>query len=82
LEILHKGSFNTGKSMRDEKLSLRTGDFGEIQKYLRNLCDWSIESRFEEGHYRINYLTSDPVVPPYEEIQKADGFKHRLTFYK
>jgi RNA-directed DNA polymerase len=82
LEILHKDSFNSGKSFKDEKLNLTKGDFSEIQKRLRNLCDWSIESQFSEGPYRINYLSSDLKTPQFEEIEKAEGFKHRLTFYK
>lgn len=82
LEILHKNSFNLGKSIYDEKLMLSKGDFSSIKDYLMNLCDWSIESQFTEGFYRINYLTSDNEKPPYEKIEGAEGFKHILTFYK
>ena len=82
LEILHVNSYNTGKSIRDEKLQLAKGNFGDIAKYLKNLCDWSIESQFTEGCYRINYLTSDSAELPYKELERAEGFKHILTFYK
>jgi RNA-directed DNA polymerase len=82
LEILHLDSFNTGKSIYDEKLRLVKGNFGDITIYLKNLCDWSIESQFAEGYYRINYLTSDPKTKSYQKLETADGFKHILTFYK
>ena len=82
LEIIDVNSFNTGKSIYDEKLQLLKGNFGDICKYLKNLCDWSIESKFAEGFYRINYLTSDVDAKPHEKLETAIGFKHILTFYK
>jgi len=82
LEIMQIGSFNNGKSIHDEKLKLNKGDFGDIYKSLLNLCDWSIESKFSEGPYRINYLISDDSIEAYEKIENIDGFKHILTFYK
>jgi len=82
LEILHIDSFNRGKSIYDEKLQIGRGNFGEIGRYLENLCDWSIESQFMEGCYRINYLSSNKDVSTYEELKSAPGFKHVLTFYK
>lgn len=82
LNILHKDSLKKGVSIYDEKLNLSRGDLGQIKNYLLNLCDWSIESEFEEGPYRINYLVSDDIVPAYEKINSADGFRHILTFYK
>ena len=82
LEILHRGSFNTGKSITDNNLNLTKGDFRTIARWLQNLCDWSIESEFKEGSYRLNFLSSNPKAVPYEQIAQADGFKHRLTFYK
>lgn len=82
LEILHINSFNAGKSIYDEKLQLVKGSFGDISKYLNNLCDWSIESEFKEGFFRINFLSSNPEIHPYEKLDHAEGFKHILTFYK
>ncbi|MDI9358265.1 MAG: reverse transcriptase family protein [Phycisphaerales bacterium] len=82
LNILHKNSYKIGLSIDDEKLNLKTGDFGDIKNYLKNLCDWSIESKFKEGFYRINYLTSDQGIPAHEKIESTEGFKHILTFYK
>ena len=82
LNILHKNSFKKGVSIHDEKLNLTRGDFGPIKNYLMNLCDWSIESEFAEGAFRINYLVSDNEIPAYEKVISAEGFKHILTFYK
>lgn len=82
LTILHRNSFKNGLSIHDDKLNLKRGDFSTIKDKLRNLCDWSIESEFAEGAYRINYLVSDNEIPAYEKIMSAEGFKHILTFYK
>jgi len=82
LTILHRNSIKNGLSIYDDKLNLKRGDFSTIKDKLRNLCDWSIESEFSEGAYRINYLVSDNENPAYEKIMSAEGFKHILTFYK
>jgi hypothetical protein len=82
LEILHHESFNIGKSIYDEKLQAIKGSFGDISAQLRNLCDWSIESKFKEGYYRINYLTSEESISKFEKIENVSGFKYILTFYK
>ena len=82
LEILHIGSSNQFKSVENQKLNIDAGDFGSIATELNNLCDWSIESTFKEGPYRINFLISDSEIPAHEKIDSADGFKHILKFYK
>lgn len=82
LNILHRNSFKTGLSIHDDKLNLMRGDFSTIKDKLRNLCDWSIESQFAEGFYRINYLVSDKEIQAHQEIETTQGFKHILTFYK
>jgi hypothetical protein len=82
LNILHRNSFKTGLSIHDDKLSLRRGDFSTVKDKLMNLCDWSVESQFEEGFYRINYLVSDKEIQAHQKIESAQGFKHILTFYK
>ena len=69
-------------SIFDDKLNLKRGDFSTIKEMLLNLCDWSVESEFKEGKYRINYLVSNEDTQAYEKISFADGFKHILTFYK
>ena len=82
LNILHRNSFKTGMSIHDDKLNLKRGDFSTIKDKLRNLCDWSIESQFAEGFYRINYLVSDKETQAHQKIETTPGFKHILTFYK
>lgn len=82
LTILHRNSLKNGLSIHDDKLNLKRGDFSTIKDKLKNLCDWSIESEFAEGAYRINYLVSDKQISAYEKIISAQGFKHILTFYK
>jgi hypothetical protein len=82
LTILHLNSYKRGLSIKDDKLNINRGDFGTIKDKLRNLCDWSIESLFEEGAFRINYLVSEKNIPAFENVESAQGFKHILTFYK
>ena len=82
LEILHHDSFAVGKSIFSEKLNLISGDMSIIKNRLINLCDWSVESKFTEGAYRINYLVSSKDIVAYERIDEVDGFKYILTFYK
>ncbi len=82
LEIAHHDSFNTGRSINDPKLLGANGDFGTIRGYLKNLCDWSIESDFIEGQYRINYLSSDASIDKHTKIENAIGFKYIFTFYR
>lgn len=82
LSIVHHNSYCRGFSINDERFSLNKGDFATIKNQLTNLCDWSIESEFLEGAYRLNFLVSAKDVPSSEKIQKTDGFKYILTFYK
>lgn len=81
LEIIHYESNAKGKSFKDSKFKLKEGDFGTISVYLRNLCDWSIESGFLEGDYRINFLASESIMP-YQKIDFSEGFKYIFKFYK
>lgn len=83
LKIIHKGSFSDGISIEvKDKLNRESGDFGDIRMRLKNLCDWSIETRFEEGYYRLNYLNSDKNASFEEKIESCEGFTHILKFYK
>lgn len=81
LEIIHHGSNAKGKSIKDKKLSLESGDFGTIKAHLLNLCEWSVESEFKEGPTRINFLDSDKNTLPYVKLDQADGFKYIFKFY-
>lgn len=82
LTITNYGSFLRNISMSHEKFSLTKGDFGTISTRLNNLCDWSIETEFSEGRYRLNFLVTNPDTPAYEPIAKAEGFNYVFTFYK
>jgi RNA-directed DNA polymerase len=82
LEVIHHGSTAKGKSIKDKKLTLESGDFGTMKMHLLNLCEWSVESEFKEGPTRINFLDSNENTPPYVKIDEADGFKYIFKFYK
>ena len=82
--ILHKSS-TTGKASDEfiEKIKKKDGDFGEIYQNLKNLCDWSVESDFKDGLYRIDILLSDGECFTKVPISNnPEGFKHILKFYK
>jgi hypothetical protein len=62
---------------------INDGDFEDIKRNLTNLCDWSIESHFEDGNYRINFLRADANIPEIEVLNtKPKGFTHKLRFYR
>jgi hypothetical protein len=82
LEILQKDSYNQRITSDNMIKELEDGDFITIKNSLMNICDWSIESTFKDGSYRINYLTSDLNISVKEKINTAEGFKHILTFYR
>lgn len=58
------------------------GSIGQIKSKLVGYCDWSIESKFENGCYRVNLLKDD-TSPDYESIPDTtiEGTKHILKFY-
>jgi len=83
LKIVHHNSFSDGISIKvNGKLTSIGGDFLTINNRLMNLCDWSIENKFKEGFFRLNYLCSDSNIPFKEEIDSCEGFTHLLKFYK
>ncbi|WP_121628765.1 ankyrin repeat domain-containing protein [Poseidonibacter antarcticus] len=60
---------------------VQNGDFAGIKENLNNLCDWSIESSYEDKNYRVNYLTSNTSETIEELNYKPNGFTHILRFY-
>jgi hypothetical protein len=83
INIVHHNSFSEGSPIEiDGKLTSIGGDFLTIKNRLMNLCDWSIENKFKEGFFRLNYLCSDSNIPFKEEIDSCEGFTHLLKFYK
>jgi hypothetical protein len=58
------------------------GDSDEIKKSLMNLCDWSIESAYENEYYRINYLRGASVSEVELLTEKPEGFTYIMRFYR
>lgn len=82
IEILHLDSFCDEKTSEEMMHEINNGDFSEILKCLHNLCDWSVESIFSDGIFRINYLSSNEMDTGAVRLDKAEGFKHVFKFYK
>lgn len=61
---------------------VKNGDFADIKESLTNLCDWSVESSFEEKYFRVNYMCSNNVKDIETLSKKPEGFTHILRFYK
>lgn len=80
--ILHVDS-ESNTSVSEMLKAKDRGDFQELNKTFENLCDWSIESSYEDENYRVNYLRSDSSVKEIEKLDyKPKGFTYRLRFYK
>lgn len=83
LRIIHVDS----ECMKDPghpKLSGETGDFAELKKSLKSICDWSVESKFPDGkYYRLSYLVPQEHSTEkfIREIDHCEGFTHVLRFY-
>jgi ankyrin repeat protein len=58
------------------------GDIFEIKNSLTNLCDWSIESTYEDEYFKVNFLHSNNVKDIEILHAKPKGFTHILRFYK
>jgi len=79
LTQLDSFSNKNAKNLLDET---NDGDFAEIKASLANLCDWSVESSFEDKNFRINYLHSNNVKDIEILDTKPKGFTHIFRFYK
>lgn len=88
LRVLQVNSFSN-RDIKDAKIkaSSTEGDFSRIKDKLKNLCDFSIESKFRIGndfrHCRINYLSSDKNTEDivFLDNEECQGFTYILTFY-
>lgn len=89
ITILQVGSFSN-KDLASSKVLAQDpdGDIATIKTYLRNLCDFSVESLFKQNGeikpIRINYTKSDKTQSQaFEAIPSKDcrGFAYILTFY-
>jgi retron-type reverse transcriptase len=82
IEIVHHHSFCYDKSSDEMIAEVKDGDFGDVLGYLENLCDWSIDSKFSDGCYRINYLSASEAALAKENMPSSEGFRHTFKFYK
>ena len=96
LNIIHLNSFSPDRP-NDVSMNALNGDLAGLVKNLKNVCDFSIESRFkcidgsDDYHpYRINYLyegvTSNESDGPTINIMpigndEINGFNYRLGFH-
>ncbi|SFV57835.1 hypothetical protein MNB_SV-9-709 [hydrothermal vent metagenome] len=72
----------TGRDANDMLDEVNNGDFKILKESFQNLCDWSIESSYEDKHYRINYLR-DLTIQEIEILnEEPKGFTNILRFYK
>ncbi len=82
ISIIHVGSFSNKESheLIDE---VKDGDFADIKKSFCSLCDWSIQDKFSDGLFQVNYLGKDENEIKLQPIdQEIEGFTHILRFYK
>ncbi len=82
LEILitQQGS-QAGSDAKSMLSEVENGDFSDLKKNLKNLCDWSVESSYENKNYRVNYFKSAHIQNIEELNYKPIGFTHILRFY-
>lgn len=81
LKITQLDSFGDKKA-KELLEEINDGDFADIKESLTNLCDWSVQSAFEEESFRINFLHSNNIKEIEELKNKPKGFTHILRFYK
>ena len=82
ISIVQMGSL-AQQSSNNMLQEVEDGNFKSIKKLLTNLCDWSIESSFEDEHFRVNYLRSNKNILEIELLDyEPTGFTYRLRFYK
>ena len=67
----------------DELLEeVESGNFATIKSNFTNLCDWSVESSYNDKGFRVNYLKSNNLKDTVELDYTPEGFTHILRFYK
>jgi hypothetical protein len=81
IRITQVGSFGN-KNSNEMLQEIEDGDFADLEANLTNLCDWSIESSFENENFRVNFLHSNNVKDIEILPTKPKGFTHILRFYK
>jgi ankyrin repeat protein len=81
IRITQVGSFGN-KNSNEMLQEIKNGDFSDLEASLTNLCDWSIESSFENENFRVNFLHSNNIKDIEILPTKPKGFTHILRFYK
>lgn len=82
LRITQLDSYSSRNAKELLQRANEKGDMFDIKKSLENLCDWSIESSFEDENFRVNILYSNNVKKIVPLTTKAKGFSHIFRFYK
>jgi len=83
IRVIQKESFsNKSPDELLKKANDGGGDLGNIKNLLLNLCDWSIESSYEDKSFKINLLHSSNVKELEVLSEKVLGFTHILRFYR
>ncbi|MBB2145749.1 hypothetical protein GM921_09645 [Pedobacter sp. LMG 31464] len=80
LEITHIRS----KCHRDANIvDLMNGNFREVARAFKGLCNWSITSSFSDGNYTLKVLDDNPGSPSKMSVDEdaVYGFTHTLSFY-
>jgi len=82
IRIIQKESVSDRGSKEMFERANVQGNISEIKKAFCSLCDWSVESKFRDGNYRINFL-ADEIIENIEPLKNEPiGFIHILRFYK
>lgn len=82
IKIIQLDSNSTRTPIELLERAKEAGDISDIKESLKNLCDWSIESSFEDENFRVNFLHSNNVKDIEILESKPKGFTHILRFYK
>jgi len=82
VKIVHIDSY-PDKESSELVEEINNGDFSDIKNSFESLCDWSIETKCEDGQYKIDYLKIDEKeVVCKESKEELQGFTHILRFYR
>lgn len=80
LHIIHVNSHsNRSADELLQRIKLQKGD-SDLAKQLKNLCDWSIESMYDNEAFKIDCFEEEVI--PNETQTKPQGYTHILRFYK
>jgi len=80
LKITQNGSFVNINALQLLEKS-NGGDFSSIKRSLKNLCDWSVESCYNDECFRVNILKSSNIKDIEKLAYKVQGFTHIMRFY-